>query len=110
MKTPKMNRETWLWEMTKQLKTRVFKPAGIDLNLKKIKISVGFPVSGGARSKNKTIGMCFKRSVSRANVNEIFINPCLDEKHVTKVAGVLVHELIHAVDAVSYTHLRAHET
>ena len=98
MKTPKMNRETWLWEMTKQLKTKVFKPAGIDLNLKKIKVSVGFPVSGGARSKNKTIGMCFKRSLSRANVNEIFINPCLDEKHITKVAGVLVHELIHAVD------------
>ena len=40
MKTLKMNRETWLWEMTKKLKTRVFKPAGIDLNLKKIKPAI----------------------------------------------------------------------
>jgi hypothetical protein len=97
MKT-KINRETWLWEMTKQLKTRVFKPNGIQLNLKKVKVSVGFPVTGGARSNGKTIGQCFPRSWSRANVNEIFINPCLDESNVTRVAGVLVHELIHAID------------
>ena len=92
------NRESWLWEMTKQLKLKVFKPNGITLDLKKIKISVGFPVSGGAKSVGKTIGQCFPRSCSTAGVNEIFINPCLDKSQVTRVAGVLVHELIHAVD------------
>lgn len=92
------NRESWLWEMTKQLKLKVFKPAGISLDLKKVKVSVGFPVSGGARSNGKTIGQCFPRAWSKANVNEIFINPCLDKSQVTKVGGVLVHELIHAID------------
>lgn len=92
------NRESWLYEMTKELKTQVFKPNGIELNLKKVKVSVGFPASGGAKSKNKTIGQCFARRCSTANVNEIFINPCLDKSQVTRVAGVLVHELIHAID------------
>ena len=92
------NRESWLWEMTKQLKLKVFKPNGITLDLKKIKVSVGFPVSGGAKSTGKTIGQCFPREWRNAKVNESFINPCLDKSQVTKVGGVLVHELIHAID------------
>ena len=100
----KMNRESWLWEMVKQLKLKVFKPNGITLDLKKIKVSVGFPVSGGAKSTGKTIGQCFARRCSKAGVNEIFINPCLDKSQVTRVAGVLVHELIHAVDDCKHGH------
>ena len=91
-------RETWLNAMARELKRVVFKPAGIDLNLTKVKISVGYPPKGGASKNSKTIGVCFSRACSDANVNEIFINPCLDKTQVTRVAGVLVHELIHAVE------------
>jgi DNA-directed RNA polymerase subunit M/transcription elongation factor TFIIS len=98
LKMKRLNRETWLNLMAKALKTMVFKPAGINLDLRKVKISVGYPPKGGARKGYKTIGVCFARRASDANVNEIFINPCLDKKNVGKVGGVLVHELIHAVD------------
>ncbi len=98
LKMKKMNRETWLNRMARELNRLVFKPAGIALNLRKVKISVGYPPKGGASKHGKTIGVCFKRVCSDANVNEIFINPCLDKSQVTKVAGVLVHELIHAVE------------
>ena len=94
----KMNRETWLNRMARELNRLVFKPAGIALNLRKVKISVGYPPKGGASKNGKTIGVCFKRICSDADVNEIFINPCLDKSQVTRVAGVLVHELIHAVE------------
>ena len=92
------NRETWLNKMAKELKRLVFTPAGIKLNLRKVKISVGYPPKGGAAKKNKSIGVCFARVCSDANVNEIFINPCMDKDQVTQVAGVLVHELIHAIE------------
>ena len=91
-------REAWLNAMARELKRVVFKPAGIDLNLTKVKFSVGYPPKGGASKNGKTIGVCFTRASSGANVNEIFINPCLDKTQVTRVAGVLVHELIHAVE------------
>ena len=91
-------RESWLNAMARELKRLVFKPAGIDLNLTKVKLSVGYPPKGGASKHGKTIGVCFPRACSDANVNEIFINPCLDKTQVTRVAGVLVHELIHAVE------------
>jgi len=99
----KMNRETWLWEMVKQLKLRVFKPAGIALDLTNIKVSVGFPATGGARNRNRTIGVCYASHVSTAKYNEIFINPTLDD--TVRVTGVLVHELIHAIDDCKHGHM-----
>ena len=48
------NRETWLNKMAKELKRLVFTPAGIKLNLRKVKISVGYPPRGGAAKKNKS--------------------------------------------------------
>ena len=98
----KMNRETWLWEMVKQLKLKVFKPAGIALDLANIKVSVGFPATGGARNRNRTIGVCYASKVSTGKYNEIFINPTLDD--TVRVTGVLVHELIHAIDDCKHGH------
>ena len=99
-----MTREEWLWKMTKALERLVFKPADIEVDLNKLKVSVGFPSKGGTRAKNKTIGQCWSRNASAGKVNEIFINPCLDKKDVTRVAGVLVHEMIHAVDNCEHGH------
>jgi hypothetical protein len=87
------NRERWLNDMMVELNERVFKQAGYKLNLKKIKISCGFPV-GRATAKNKTIGQCFNDAVN--GYNEIFIHPCQETS--VEVGAVLVHELVHAYD------------
>ena len=45
----KINRETWLNAMAKELKRLVFAPAKIKLDLRKVKISVGYPPKGGSK-------------------------------------------------------------
>ena len=86
-------REEYLVAYTREL-SKLFKQVGVTLNLKKIKVSCGFPSSVGQRSKNTPIGQCFNDALN--GFNEIFIHPKLDD--VVKVGGVLVHELIHASD------------
>ena len=93
MKTKK-TREQWLNECAKLIKSEVFKPAGFNLLLGKVKISCGFPSKGGTRSSQKTIGQCFNNKIN--GFNEIFINP--SEANGVRVLDVLVHELVHAHD------------
>jgi len=87
----KNNRETWLNQMARELKTRLFKRAGYNLNLRGVKISCGFPSTGW---KGKRIGEC--HSTHNNGFNEIFIHPNLSDS--VRVAGVLAHELVHAFD------------
>ena len=91
----KETREQWLERATKLLDQEIFKAAGLEVP-HDVKISCGWPVSGGASAKRTTIGQCFARSASAAGVNEIFISPKLAETE--RVLDVLMHELIHAID------------
>ena len=90
-----MTREEWLEQATTLLNSEVFIPAGYEIPAD-VKVSCGWPVSGGASSRQATIGQCFSRAVSANNVNEIFISPKLDE--ASRVLDVLTHEHIHAID------------
>ena len=87
----KMTREEWLNNMARELKTRVFKRAGFNVDLKKVKVSCGFPSTGW---KGKRIGEC--HPIHNNGSNEIFIHPKMSDS--VRVAGVLAHELIHAFD------------
>ena len=97
-----MNREEWLENATGILRAGLFKQHGYEIP-KDVKISCGFPPTGGTARK-MTIGVCFPRSASKANMNEIFINPTksamisTEENNYTGILGTLVHELVHAVD------------
>ena len=90
-----MNREQYLIQATKRLAKAIFKPAGIEVPTD-VKVTCGFPVSGGAGSRKRTIGQCFNRAASKAGVNEIFISPTIADTY--EVLGTLIHELVHAVD------------
>ena len=57
------------------------------------RVSVGFPKH--ARS-GRVIAQCFSTDASSDGVNEIFVNPEIDEP--LRVLDALTHELIHAVD------------
>jgi len=90
------NREEWLNAATTHLKIYVFMPAGFDVP-DDVKVSCGWPVSGGRPSSRKTtIGQCFSRELSKASINEIFISPSQNDS--VKVLDILAHELIHAID------------
>ena len=86
----KLTREEWLNKMARIANVKLFKPNGYGLNMRKVRISCGYPPKGGL-SFNKTVGVCFSDVVN--GYNEIFIHPELSESK--RVADVLVHELIH---------------
>lgn len=89
-KHSKLTREEWLQAFTKQARP-LFKKLSAPLP-KTVRMSVGFP-SKGARSN--TIGECWADVASDDKVCEIFLRPSL-QSDSRRIAGVLVHELVHA--------------
>lgn len=76
----------------------LFKAQGY--TLPPVKVSCSWP--GGRGNRNKTIGQCWAKSASEAEINEIFISPILDDS--VKVLDILTHELIHAIDDCEHGH------
>lgn len=64
-----------------------------------IRMSVGFPSTG---RKGKRIGECWSSQASKDEFHEIFIHPTLDDS--SRVAGVLTHEIVHAVVGLDKKH------
>ncbi len=92
---PKQTREGWLLKATAALRPLFMEKSGVHVP-EDVEVSTGFPSSKGISAKTKTIGQCWTRACSEANVNQIFINPCLDDS--VEVLAILIHELIHASD------------
>lgn len=90
-------REQWL-----ELAVLKLRPlfAEHDIELPRVRVSVGWPSRGGVGSKRKVIGQCWKTTVAGDGVSQLFISPVLPlpGTEMVEVLGVLVHELIHAVD------------
>lgn len=66
-----------------------------------VQVTCGFP---GGGSPNKRIGECWPRARSRSGVNEMMINPVLQD--TLTVLDVLGHECLHAVDDCASKHGR----
>jgi hypothetical protein len=60
---------------------------------------MGFPGGGSAR---KRIGECWPRGRSNDKVNEIFLNPIMQD--LPTILHILVHEAIHAADDCASGH------
>ena len=90
-----LTREQWLVLGMQELTSKVFQVENIEVPTD-IKVSCGFPLTGGKNSRKQTIGNCFSRSASENKINEIFISPVLSESE--RVLDVLSHEMIHAID------------
>lgn len=91
-----MNREEWLNKAVEKLRpvfedAEVKWPDGVAL-----RVSVGWPVRGALSKTKRRIGECHPTESSKAEINEIFISPWLDDP--IEVLGVEVHEIIHAID------------
>ena len=86
-----VNREDWLNSVIEIYKP-IFKEQGYDLP-ENIRISCGFPSSGG--KSGKVIGVVHSKDDSDGGVYEIFINPMVSDS--VRVIGVTVHEICHIV-------------
>lgn len=85
-----MNREAWLMAAVEAVKPLFPNPE----NVPPVRVSVGFP--GGRGKKAGTIGQCWGSKASEDGIPHIFIHPSLTDP--VEVLGVLIHELVHAVD------------
>jgi hypothetical protein len=98
--TRPQTREQWLELAVLKLRP-LFADQGIDLPA--VRVSVGWPSRGGTANKGKVIGQCWKTTVATDGIAQIFISPVLGADPV-QTLGVLIHELIHAVDDCTSGH------
>jgi hypothetical protein len=91
-----MTREDWLNKVATHMQPWF---TAMGLEVPAIRVSVGF-TSAGARGK--AIGECWCKSCSSDGVFEIFLHPALDDP--MRVAGVLAHEIVHAVVGLQAGH------
>jgi len=103
MTTTKQARELWLQKAI-TLFARNWSALGVTVPAD-VQVSCSFPGGGSAHTR---IGECWPRSRSAAKVNEVFINPSMD--NTAAVLDVLGHELIHAVDDCRSKHRGAFNT
>jgi hypothetical protein len=83
-------REAWLLEATSRMRRDLFERSGNVVP--KVKVSVGFPGGGSARTR---IGEHWHPRATQDNVSQIFISPVLDSP--LQALETLVHELVHAI-------------
>lgn len=87
-----MNREDWLHKVAHGLA-----PAFADLgyDLPQFRITCGFPSKHATSRRKRSVGQCFESAASEDAHHEILISPVLAEP--MEIAGVIAHELVHAV-------------
>lgn len=85
-------REQWLEAAVKALSAKILK--SIDHPVPAVRVSVGWP--GGRGPKANVIGQCWKLETATDKVSQIFISPIVHEP--VHALGVLLHEIIHAMD------------
>lgn len=93
-----ITREDWLQAVLHGTVATILREAGTEVPAD-CRVSMGFPGGGSAR---KRIGECWPRGRSADKVNEIFINPTLQDLH--SILATLVHEAIHASDDCASGH------
>jgi hypothetical protein len=91
-----LTREEWLQYATNMIRADML-TLGVVIPM--VKVSCSWP--GGGDSQ-KRIGECWPRGASKANVNELFVSPRIEDP--AKVLGILAHELAHAVDDCKHGH------
>ena len=95
-----MTREQWLSELTGKLKP-LFDANGYKIP-PNVRLSCGFPSKGATALRHRRIGECWASERSEDQTFEIFISPVLSED--MRVAGILAHELVHAVVGLTAGH------
>lgn len=90
-----MNREAWLQAAIEDLRP-LFQ--GLNHPLPEVRVSVGWPSSGGLGTRRRTVGQCWYGTMAADNIPQLFISPLLEgEDYVNGVLATLVHELVHVV-------------
>jgi len=96
----KMTREQWLLLCVEKLRP-LFAAQGATIP-DTVRVTCGFPSKGALSAKKRTIGQCWSPTASQAGNTEILISPTIAD--TLEVAGVLAHELVHAIVGIPAGH------
>lgn len=113
-------REKWLCDFAKasislfaDAKDLLTFPKGIKLDLNDVRITCGFPPNYrksqrvGMKNKYSAMGVCYPKTELRP-YKQIFILPdWCNNKDIVNLGGVIIHELIHAIDNCKSGHGKA---
>ena len=96
------NRENWLEAAVKLIGFHFTK---MGFTIPEVKVSTGFPSSGGLGKTKRILGQCWAHSASSDGKCQIFISPTIENiVDDPAVLPVLVHELCHAVAGLDAKH------
>lgn len=102
-------REAWLQGCASRIMVDVLAPAGYTRNAETatplmdgLRVSVGWPSQRPLSRKKRAIGQCWPVDASKDHATEIFVSPYVDDP--IEVAGVLVHEILHAAVGTKAKH------
>ena len=99
---PTLNREAWLDAAVEELRP-LFRGHGHEIPA--VRVSVGWPSSGGLGKAKRTIGQCWSGKASEDGKPQLFISPLLDAPcEAQGVLATLVHELIHVAVGTEAKH------
>lgn len=97
-----LNREAWLDAAVQKLRP-IF--LGHGYTVPELRVSVGWPSSGGLAQKKKTIGQCWFGTTAADGKPQLFISPLLDDpKESQGVLATLVHEVVHTIAGFDAKH------
>lgn len=94
-------REDWLTRLLDRSLRDHFQRAGYKVP-ENIRVTCGFPSRSGLSKKNRTIGECWDASASEDGKFQVSVSPTLSDP--IKVAGVIVHEVVHAIVGLKCGH------
>jgi len=94
-------REDWLTGLLDQSLRDHFRKAGYTVP-GNIRVTCGFPSRSGLSTKKRRIGECWDATASADGNFQISVSPTLDDP--IRVAGVITHEVVHAVVGLKCGH------
>jgi hypothetical protein len=95
-------REAWLLDALHWASSNIFGCGQVPDLPKNIRVSCGWPSSGGLRKKKRVIGECWAMECSEKKYSEIFISPTLNVG--PDAVETLLHEAVHATVGVDQKH------
>lgn len=97
-----MNREAWLEAAVDKLRP-IF--LGKNHKVPQLRVSVGWPSSGGLGQRKRAIGECWCGTQAADGKPQLFISPLLEDvREPMGVLATLVHEIVHTVVGVDAKH------
>lgn len=96
------NREHWLTNCAEKLVPHLEDIAG--KRMPDFRISMGFPSRNALSMRKRVIGQCWNKAVCTKGTHQLFISPMVSGD--IDVAGVVAHELAHAIVGTEHGHKR----